>query len=470
MAVMLVCRPVPRASKPYYIVPRARARGFTLTPAPQVENKKAKLRIAGRNSMKTINLFTSAVMMLSAIFSVTIPAQRRETPKTVRPKAAISKTPVTEIDEPTLGCSGKNKVSARKTYRLGSGKLTAADKERITDNYGVLIIPKGETERAKETRANAIKYRQYLIDTFNENERTWRKLNPKATRQEIKVHREETKKLIERWTLTRENKIRIAAIKWDWRTMVDVGPVMNQGLKCGTCWAFAATSAAAASLKINYLKSISRSGFGTVKETGQLFGFPGAIRIEAGNPSPFVQDLLNCMPIKQEDICTGGGWHGTAFDFMVYGQGIPQTLDYDYSETGEKILYPRFYQPGLKSTCEPNGGFVKAASWDYVNSPPDKLPTVKQLKTALIEHGPIVSGIVYDKCLGNYRGGVFNEKDLSEVNHAVLIVGWDDKKQAWLIKNSWGEDWGKKGFAWIKYGSNNIGMFAAWIDAIRNDG
>lgn len=47
----------------------------------------------------------------------------------------------------------------------------------------------------------------------------------------------------------------------------------------------------------------------------------------------------------------------------------------------------------------------------------------------------------------------------------VLLIGWDDEKGAWLVKNSWGEEWGEKGFGWIKYGSNNIGVFAAWIDA-----
>ena len=130
-------------------------------------------------------------------------------------------------------------------------------------------------------------------------------------------------------------------------------------------------------------------------------------------------------------------------------------------------ILPLEYKAGQKFACQPTGGFLKAASWDYVNSPPDKLPTVKQLKTALIEHGPLVAPIFYDECLANYRGGVFNEQDLGTINHVVLLVGWDDEKQAWLVKNSWGEEWGEKGFAWIKYGSNNIGVFAAWIDAIR---
>ena len=94
------------------------------------------------------------------------------------------------------------------------------------------------------------------------------------------------------------------------------------------------------------------------------------------------------------------------------------------------------------------------------------MPTVAQLKKALIEHGPLVAPIIYDECLWRYRGGVFNEKNSGDVGHVVLLVGWDDAKGAWLVKNSWGEEWGEKGFGWIKYGSNNIGMFAAWIDAV----
>ncbi|MCV3212204.1 hypothetical protein OGM63_01455 [Plectonema radiosum NIES-515] len=71
--------------------------------------------------------------------------------------------------------------------------------------------------------------------------------------------------------------------------------------------------------------------------------------------------------------------------------------------------------------------------------------------------------------IDSYRSGVFNNPtppfECMAINLAVTIIGWDDDKQAWLIKNSWGPYWGEKGYMWIGYKSNNIGCGAAWVDA-----
>ena len=369
-----------------------------------------------------------------------------------------------------LQCTTGKRASEEMTYLVGAGQLSAKDKRRISRRYGELVIPAGETERAKEVRKAALGRRQRELETVAESYQIWLKSNPNATAEQIRLRLEVQQQAIDYFTNNQTNKIRIASEKWDWREhKIDVGPVMQQGLECNTCWAFATVSAAAASQQKHYWEEIDGLTYRT-SETGDLIFLNGGYYFWTGDPGPFVQDLLNCMPIPAEEICESG-WHGAAFDFMVNGLGIPMALADGYWEidktSGKKITYRRRYKAGKKFACKPTYQFQNAYSWDYVNSPPDFPPTVEQLKTALIEHGPLVAPIYYDECLYNYKGGVFNENDLGTVNHVVLLVGWDDAKGAWLVKNSWGEEWGEKGFAWIRYGSNNIGVFAAWIDAPR---
>jgi hypothetical protein len=349
-------------------------------------------------------------------------------------------------------------------------RLSKKERKRIEDKYWTLTIPRGETERAKEIRKRAQAFRRAQIEKVENSYEIWQKAHPNATAEETRGRLELQKEALDKFTDNQAVKIDIAAKHWDWREhYIDVGPVMNQGLRCNTCWAFAATDAAFASQQKNYRDYEGGTNF-QITDDGFPINLIGAAYFLAENPGPFAQDLLNCMEITKDEICRSG-WHGRAFDFMVYGQGVPLAITDGFSETdprtGKVKTYRRVYLPGEKSTCQPSYGFLKALSWDYVDSPPDRVPPVELLKTALIEHGPLVAPIISDPCLNNYRGGVFNEKDSGKVNHVVLLVGWDDAKQAWLVKNSWGEDWGEKGFAWIKYGSNDFGMFAAWIDADR---
>lgn len=51
-----------------------------------------------------------------------------------------------------------------------------------------------------------------------------------------------------------------------------------------------------------------------------------------------------------------------------------------------------------------------------------------------------------------YKGGIYKATTSKKAGgHAVALVGFDDEKKAWLIKNSWGVDWGESGYAWISY-------------------
>ena len=60
-----------------------------------------------------------------------------------------------------------------------------------------------------------------------------------------------------------------------------------------------------------------------------------------------------------------------------------------------------------------------------------------------------------------------SEVDGPEVNHAVVLVGWNDNvgtNGAWILRNSWGTNWGEKGYMYIGYGISNVGSCANYID------
>jgi C1A family cysteine protease len=64
-----------------------------------------------------------------------------------------------------------------------------------------------------------------------------------------------------------------------------------------------------------------------------------------------------------------------------------------------------------------------------------------------------------------YSGGVFNYDSHAPVNHAVVLVGWDDNlgsNGAWRLKNSWGNGWGESGMMWIEYGCSNGGNYLTY--------
>ena len=224
---------------------------------------------------------------------------------------------------------------------------------------------------------------------------------------------------------------------FDWRNKHIVTPVRAQG-RCGSCWAFATLGAYEGSwLKVNKVN-------------------PTSADAKALNLSE--QNLLNCTPHSNGRA----GYPAKAMN-RVKSNGV---------DTEQDEPYRRANQHGRR------GHFAyTAAAWGFVDKTVFK-PKTTQIKAALMQHGPLVVCMCASDNFQAYRNGVFTERPPTtepRINHVVTLIGWDDTCNAWIIKNSWGTNWGdacgigtERGYAYIRYDSANIGAYAAWIDAAKN--
>lgn len=124
-----------------------------------------------------------------------------------------------------------------------------------------------------------------------------------------------------------------------------------------------------------------------------------------------------------------------------HGSCREQTWPYDVSKFKRKPILSAYKQGELKTVSA------------YQRVP----QTLSALKTQLYLSNPIVFGFsVYDAFESDTvaKTGVLTmpgEHDILLGGHAVCLVGYDDKKQAFLVRNSWGKKWGLAGYFWMPY-------------------
>lgn len=94
----------------------------------------------------------------------------------------------------------------------------------------------------------------------------------------------------------------------------------------------------------------------------------------------------------------------------------------------------------------------------------------KEIMAAWVaKHGPLsVSIDAMTQLWWPYTGGIMTGCCNTEVDHAVLVVGFgeEDGQKYWLIKNSWSESWGEKGYIRLERGTNQCGITYAAVGAV----
>lgn len=108
--------------------------------------------------------------------------------------------------------------------------------------------------------------------------------------------------------------------------------------------------------------------------------------------------------------------------------------------------------------------------------------TLINIKESIIKYGSVMISFYYNKDYYNKNKASYNliQTNNKEFSHAVTIVGWDDnysknnfkykpqKNGAWLVKNSWGTNWGNKGYFRISYECLNLSEYFYIYDATIN--
>ena len=207
----------------------------------------------------------------------------------------------------------------------------------------------------------------------------------------------------------------------DWRSEGHfVTPVKNQG-HCGSCWTFSSTGC------LESAWAIHQNGLYSLAE----------------------QQLVDCAGNFDNHGCSGG-LPSHAFEYVHANGGIDSEEVYHYEAKEEGKCS---YNQELKSPISVKGSFnITQGDEDAIFQ-------------AVTYFNPV--SIAYQVVDGfkDYAGGVYTsdtcQQGPDDVNHAVLVVGYGTDENGvdyWIIKNSWGADWGMDGYFWMERGKNMCGI------------
>jgi len=231
---------------------------------------------------------------------------------------------------------------------------------------------------------------------------------------------------------------------FDWRNRDGksyIGPVRDQG-GCGSCYAFGACAAAEGA-------------------------YNRALGLFNENCADFSEAFLAwCLGSLPEYFDHFGGCDGADFEYQelqaLVDYGICRESDFPYSEAA--------YQSCPEQSWNAQRG--RFGSWHRVGC-----GDVDAVKAAIMNYGVVDAALWVDSGIEAYAGGVYDDAntscdgspcEYSDTNHAIALVGWDDNPPeggggCWILRNSWGTDWGEQGYMRIRYHAARVACEVSYL-------
>jgi len=161
---------------------------------------------------------------------------------------------------------------------------------------------------------------------------------------------------------------------------------------------------------------------------------------------------VNFKPLAPQQIVdcdtSDGGCNGgdtvTAYEYIIKAKGQDTEESYPYKAVNQKCQF------------KPADVEVTITSYKYAT----KTKNEDEMKTATATVSPL-SICVDAQPWQFYTSGIMTASQCgTALDHCVQITGYDTASATpyWEVRNSWGTDWGEKGYIRLEYGKNTCGL------------